>query len=715
MAVVKLPAQSPMQPEEDSPPSSIKNSPESAPESAPNTVTVAEAPSESLPGTRPPALGVDRLDRQIAFVVGAIAFAFYLRVLAPGLLAGDSGEFQFAAWQLGLAHPTGYPLYLIMGWFWQHALALIGFSPAWALNAFSAITAGVGVGLLYWMMAQWVPLRAPQRRIVGLYSATLLATNLTYWSQALIAEVYALHVVLMLALLLATHSLVRIPTLRRLLLVAALAGLALTHHAMTLLWLPALLLYWFRADWGWRRFSWWHWLLAIGIALLPLLLYLYIPLRSGPEASPWYHQPLGDGTLTLYANNWASFWAFFSGQSISVGFRTLRDALAQIPQAAWLWQYHLGWVGLVMMAAGLVWLKVTRRHAILIATLFYVIAQQLFNLFYNIGDILVYYIPLYLVGAIWAGFGMAALVTGQWNTSQTPLKVTSPPDQGQGQRQGQAQVQEPGQGLRSVGMVVGIAILLLVMLELPVTSKQIDQSTSTVERDQWEQILAADPPANAILVGNDRNEIVPLFYLQTVEQRATGITGLFPLIAPDPRFRDIGATLDTALREGGDQPVYLIKPMPGLEIRFDLQPVTPPLVQVQERATTPPSVRVDQPYGPLQLLGYDLIPGTEGIELVLHWQVNEPLAENYVATAQLLGPNDEKLAQDDHLPGGDYYPTALWKVGDQLLVRHNLPLDSSQDSSLAASLPDDLRLLVSFYSASDFTPLAQPLVLPITP
>ncbi len=708
MAVVKLPAQSPMQPEEDSPPSLTENSTETAPEMMPETV--AEDPSESPSGTPPPALGVDRLDRQIAFVVGAIAFALYLRVLAPGLLAGDSGEFQFAAWQLGLAHPTGYPLYLIMGWFWQHALALVGFSPAWALNAFSALTAGVGVGLLYWIMAQWVPLRSPQRRIVGLYSATLLAINLTYWSQALIAEVYALHVVLMLALLLATHSLVRIPTLRRLLLVAALAGLALTHHAMSLLWLPALLLYWFRADWGWRRFSWWHWLLAIGAGLLPLLLYLYIPLRSGPEASPWYHQRLGDGTLTLYANNWASFWAFFSGQSIGVGFRTLRDALAQIPQAAWLWQYHLGWVGLVMMAAGLVWLKVTRRHAILIATLFYVIAQQLFNLFYNIGDILVYYIPLYLVGAIWAGFGMAALVTGQWSTNQTPLTSTSttPPSN-------PPLPPEQGQGLRSVGMVVGIAILLLVMLELPITSEQIDQSTSTVARDQWEQILAADPPDNAILVSNDRNEIVPLFYLQTVEQRATGMTGLFPLIAPDPRFRDIGATLETALREGGDQPVYLIKLMPGLEIRFDLQPATPPLVQVRERATTPPSVRVDQPYGPLQLLGYDFISGTESIELVLHWQVNEPIAENYVATAQLLAPNDEKLAQADHLPGGDYYPTALWKVGDQLLVRHSLPLDSSQDSSLAASLPDDLRLLVSFYSASDFAPLAQPLVLPITP
>ena len=37
---------------------------------------------------------------------------------APTVLPGDSGEFQFAAPLLGLAHPTGYPLYLILGKLW---------------------------------------------------------------------------------------------------------------------------------------------------------------------------------------------------------------------------------------------------------------------------------------------------------------------------------------------------------------------------------------------------------------------------------------------------------------------------------------------------------------------------------------------------------------------------------------------------------------------
>ena len=52
------------------------------------------------------------------------AAALYLRTLAPGVLGGDSGEFQFAAWLGGFAHPTGYPLYLLLGYLWTHLLPL---------------------------------------------------------------------------------------------------------------------------------------------------------------------------------------------------------------------------------------------------------------------------------------------------------------------------------------------------------------------------------------------------------------------------------------------------------------------------------------------------------------------------------------------------------------------------------------------------------------
>jgi hypothetical protein len=617
-------------------------------------------------------------------MIGAATFALYLRTLAPDVLGGDAGEFQFAAWRLGLSHPTGYPFYMLLGWLWQHLLVIGGATPAWSLNALSALTAAVGAALLYLSMAAWTPLPNARRRMVGLYSSVWLVGNFTYWSQGIIAEVYTLHVVFMLATLLATQQLIGKPTTGRLMGLALLMGLSLTHHALTLLWLPALLLYWLLAGGRWRHLGVGSWAVALVVGLLPLLLYLYIPLRAGPEASPWYHQRLGGSTLALYAGGWPAFWDFISGASIGAAFRTPASAWAQVEQAGWLWHYHFGWVGLAAMAAGLFWLWRARQYRILAPTLLYALAQQTFNLFYNIGDILVYYIPLYVVGSLWAGFALAGLMTGDWRVgdARTPATNVGP-----------------------AGWLAGGALLLLALRIIPVTSAQIDQSETSAARQQWEAILAAAPPTDAILVSNDRNEIVPLFYWQAVERRASGLTGLFPLIAPDARFADIGATLTTALEMGGTQPLFLIKAMPGLEVRFDLRPATSPLIEVVGLAATTPTVSVDEPYGPLHLLGYDLVVEGMQADLALYWQVMEPVNDNLVATAQLLRGADRKLSQDDHAPGGDYYPTSLWKVGETVVVYHTL--------ALREAWPGEVRLLVGFYHPTDLAPLAQPLVIPL--
>ena len=49
----------------------------------------------------------DRVDRFIGVGVGLFACALYLHTSAPGVLGGDSGEFQFVPYVLGIAHHTG--------------------------------------------------------------------------------------------------------------------------------------------------------------------------------------------------------------------------------------------------------------------------------------------------------------------------------------------------------------------------------------------------------------------------------------------------------------------------------------------------------------------------------------------------------------------------------------------------------------------------------
>ena len=641
----------------------------------------------------------DHTDRRLALLLGAVALAVYLRTVAPDVLPGDPGEFQFAAWRLGLAHATGYPLYLILGWLWQHSLALVGVSPAASLNALSAVYAALGVALLYLVMARWTPGPPLVRRVVGLYSALLLMVNLTYWSQALVAEVYAFHAALMLGLLWRAQRLVTLPTPRRLTALALLAGLALTHHALTLLWLGGLALYLtltgtlrrFRPRPGGSR-----WAAALAIVALPLLLYAYIPLRSGPDASPWYHQTLGDSVLNLYTGGWNAFWSFLSGRSIGAEFRPVDEAWAQLAQAGRLWRYHFGWVGLAMVALGIVWLARRRQRTILGFTLAYALAQQVFNLFYAIDDILVYYIPLYVVAALWAGFGFIGVTTGRWSPNETPSEI-------------EATAKTTLGGLTVAGWVVAGVLMLWAVREMPLTASRIDQSQSRATRDYWETVLAAAPPEGAALVSNDRNEIVPLFYLQTVENRGLGRTGLFPGLAPDARFANLAATLDTALAAG--VPVYLIKEMPGLEIKYALDPATAPLVAVQGlRTVKPPDVAVEESYGPLHLLGYDLATGDDGLDVTLYWLVDAPIPGDYTATVQLLA-GGVKVAQDDYAPGGVYLPTSTWRTGDRMVVPHHLTADGA--------LPAANELLIGYYRADDLTRLAEPLrlgvPLPIKP
>lgn len=664
-----------------------------------------------------------RADRQLALLLFAGTVGLYLRTLAPGLLAGDSGEFQMAAWRLGLAHPTGYPFYLILGSIWQHLLALGGVNPAYALNMLSALIGAGTVALLYLGMVGWLQSPIGIRRTAALFTALFFAVNFTFWSQTLIAEVYTLHTLFLVLIFSVAgqlltnrndnHPVTLSPGHRSaersrqslVILLALLTGLALTHHATTLLLLPSLALVLWQARHGWMG-NGKTWVLALLALVAPLLLYLYIPLRSGPAASPWYHQALGSETLTLYHNTWPSFMAFITGQSISVGFRDMAGAIQQLSQAWLLWRLHLLWPGLVLAAFGLYLLIRQRNWPVLALTVPFFLIQQTFNLFYAIGDILVYYIPLYLVAAIWAGFAADTLGGGIQTVMREEAPAAAPVDHAPVQAGWQRKAAETPTPRATLPFGI---VLVLVLFWLPIQLimrdfSRLDQTQATGAQTLWQAIAAAQPPADAILISNDRNEIVPLFYRQAVEGQFTGVTGLFPLFAPDARFTDIGATIETALTTSNGRPVYLIKPMPGIESRFAVTETTAPLVQVLgPAATAPPTIVVNQPYGPLRLLGYDWQPDAAGVQVTLHWQVQERIPADYTTTVQLFDTNGEKIAQDDAPPGGVYYPTSLWKPGEVLVERHSL--------TLADSTPG--TMLVSMYTGAEVAMLAPALQISI--
>jgi hypothetical protein len=79
-----------------------------------------------------------RLDFFLCLLLSLTAFALYVRTLTPGVLDGDSGEWQYMANILGVPHSTGYPTYILLAKL--VTLVPIG-NPAWRVNLFSAICA----------------------------------------------------------------------------------------------------------------------------------------------------------------------------------------------------------------------------------------------------------------------------------------------------------------------------------------------------------------------------------------------------------------------------------------------------------------------------------------------------------------------------------------------------------------------------------------------
>ena len=78
-----------------------------------------------------------------AFGVSLFTFLVYLKTLAPTVSFIDSGELAAVACTLGVAHPTGYPLFTLLGWVFSE-LPILG-EEIVRLNVMAAFFCAAGV------------------------------------------------------------------------------------------------------------------------------------------------------------------------------------------------------------------------------------------------------------------------------------------------------------------------------------------------------------------------------------------------------------------------------------------------------------------------------------------------------------------------------------------------------------------------------------------
>ena len=332
-------------------------------------------------------------DRVTAAVfVTVLAFLLYRATMLPGLELGDSASFQVRAGLPVITPRDGYPLYFAVGSLFVRAT---GEDPARALNLASVALGAVASGLIVVVAAELAG-----SVFAGAAAALFFAGSYTFWSQAVIAEVYTLHVLLVALTLLLLLQWSREPTTGRLAWFFAMYAASFGNHLSMVLLAPAYAAFLLAAaPGGWRTMVAPRTIaLAGGLAVAGAAQYLW-------NFSALWHAPAPPRDLLDAIN---TFW-FDVTKSDWRDTMVLRLPSSELVERLLMYAFDVrqqfGVIVPGFAAAGAVQLIRTRpRHAALVFTAYGV--GVVFALGYNVGDAHVFFLQSHLMLALLAAPGL---------------------------------------------------------------------------------------------------------------------------------------------------------------------------------------------------------------------------------------------------------------------------------------------------------------------
>lgn len=339
--------------------------------------------------------------RTVAFAgglaVAAITAALYLSSVAPSVLtfgqaSYDAASLQTRAYVLGIGHPTGYPTFILLG-------KLFTYLPVGEV-AFRVSLSSAFYGILAVLFCYLTALRLTRRAGVSALAALLLAVGPGLWSQAVIAEVYTLNAAFISATLYVLVLWRGSGKEWQLLFAAFLCGLSLTNHMTSGLLLPAAAGTVFLVDRS--KFCRPVFVIkAFGAFCLGLLPYAYLPLRAAMEPPMNYGEAQGP----------AGLWWLISGGRF--GGRMFALAPGEYPERALLYlnevweQFPLPVLVFPLLGLAVLW-RGNRAALVALAVVYF--GTLAYAAGYDIPDIHPYFIPTYLVLALWLAVGASALL-----------------------------------------------------------------------------------------------------------------------------------------------------------------------------------------------------------------------------------------------------------------------------------------------------------------
>ena len=223
-----------------------------------------------------------------AAVAGLVVFALYAFTLARTTAFWDTSEYIATGHIMGIPHPPGNPLFVVLAKAWSLLLAPFGLSVAVRINLFSAFMGAASHALWFLLVHHILRYFSSDRvfRFAGASAAVLVsATAFTVWSQSNVNEKVYTVSLLTIALLswLAfrwQENLGKGKDDNVLVLMVFILALSVGNHLMAFLAAPAIVLFILlvrpQTFLNWRLYP-----AAIGAAILGVSIHLFLPLRSG--------------------------------------------------------------------------------------------------------------------------------------------------------------------------------------------------------------------------------------------------------------------------------------------------------------------------------------------------------------------------------------------------------------------------------------------------
>jgi hypothetical protein len=370
------------------------------------------------------------LKKYYAVLTGLFIFLLYLTTIAPTILQIDAGELTSVQALAGIAHPTGYPLFTMIGYLFSKIP--LPFSTAFQLNILAAIWCSLGVGLFVYTSKfildnldkfgkvnaavskktkqknKVKPLKKSEslpeniKYIASVGGGLFLGLSKTFWFQSTSVEVYSMHIFLISLIILVLVKAFTFEGEKRILsiknpwiILAIVLALGFSNHMTTLLVLPGIAYFYFTKE----KFNLSS-LKQIGVMLLLfffllVIIYSYLPIRASQNPAINWGNPVDfERIMRHISGKQYQVWLFSSTEAAK---KQLAYFINNLP-SEFTFALILGVIG--------IFVSFMRSKRLSIFLLITFISTVAYSINYDINDIDSYFLLAYIMLAYFTVFGL---------------------------------------------------------------------------------------------------------------------------------------------------------------------------------------------------------------------------------------------------------------------------------------------------------------------